>query len=319
MPFIDAKIYYDGSHYICIPYNPPKKRKKKKVTPDLSGFKQLSDEEVKNIFGEDAGDLFKAMDARSEQRKKFDEAYEESKNENKQERKEKLVEAVKDMFSSETTAELYVEANLDRIRKNYIKRKMRLIRKINLQTFNYFVTFTYSDELHTEDSFRKSLKKLLSNFSTRRKWKYIGVFERSPKKQRLHFHALLYAPDGTMPCELKEVKGYSVRLGKVQTTYQCDYFTKRFGIVDFEPINQNDIADVTKYLTKYIEKSGEKLIYSKGLPQYFISDIADEDVICPYDENESKYVLNDNFTCYDYGEEIGIVSAEVIERLRKCN
>ena len=73
------------------------------------------------------------------------------------------------------------------------------------------------------------------------------------------------------------------------------------------------------YMVKYIEKSGEKLIYSKGLPQYFISDIADEDVICPYDENESKYVLNDNFTCYDYGEEIGIVSDEVIERLRKCN
>ena len=55
MPFIEAKVYYDGSHYICIPYNPPKKRKKKKVTPDLSGFKQLSDEEVKNIFKDELG------------------------------------------------------------------------------------------------------------------------------------------------------------------------------------------------------------------------------------------------------------------------
>ena len=70
---------------------------------------------------------------------------------------------------------------------------------------------------------------------------------------------------------------------------------------------------------KYIEKDGEKIVYSKGLPQYFISDVADEDVICPYDENELKYVLSDKFTCYDYGEIMGTVSPEVIEKMRKSN
>jgi len=72
-------------------------------------------------------------------------------------------------------------------------------------------------------------------------------------------------------------------------------------------------------MLKYIEKSGEKLMYSRGLPQYFISDIADEDIICPYDEEERKFVLYDQFTCYDYGEVIGTVSKDVIEKMRKSN
>lgn len=55
------------------------------------------------------------------------------------------------------------------------------------------------------------------------------------------------------------------------------------------------------------------------LPQYFISDITDEDVVCPYDETEQKYVLADDFTCYDYGEIIGKVSKSTIKKLRRSN
>lgn len=188
-----------------------------------------------------------------------------------------------------------------------------------MANFNYFVTITYDDELHTEESFRKKLKQTLNNFSSKKGWKYIGVFERSPEKQRLHFHGLFLIPDGTMPGELMEVRDYDTRNHKMQTSYQCAYFATRFGRTDFEPLGQNELGASVNYILKYIDKTGEKLIYSRGLPQYFISDIADEDVICPYDENEMKFVLNDRFTCYDYGEEIGIVSADVIERLRKCN
>lgn len=42
------------------------------------------------------------------------------------------------------------------------------------------------------------------------------------------------------------------------------------------------IGDALAYLMKYIEKSGKKIVYSKGLPQFFISDIMDEDVVCSY-------------------------------------
>ena len=38
-----------------------------------------------------------------------------------------------------------------------------------------------------------------------------------------------------------------------------------------------------------------------------------------YDEEERKYVLYDQFTCYDYGEVMGPVSPEVIEKMRKSN
>lgn len=68
-----------------------------------------------------------------------------------------------------------------------------------------------------------------------------------------------------------------------------------------------------------LTKSGEKIVYSRGLPQYFISDIADEDVVCPYDETAQKYVLADDFTCYDYREIICKVSRDTIKKLRKSN
>ena len=74
-----------------------------------------------------------------------------------------------------------------------------------------------------------------------------------------------------------------------------------------------------EYLMKYIEKSGEKIVYSKGLPQYFISDILDEDVVCRIGMEEQKLLLFDNFTCWNEGCYVGEVSADAIKQLRKCN
>jgi len=47
----------------------------------------------------------------------------------------------------------------------------------------------------------------------------------------------------------------------------------------------------------------------------------DEDIVCPYgnDEYEYKYVLADNFTCISYGEILGKVSPEIIEKMPKSN
>ncbi len=70
---------------------------------------------------------------------------------------------------------------------------------------------------------------------------------------------------------------------------------------------------------KYIEKTGEKIVYSKGLPQYFISDIMDEDVVCTIGQEDKKLLLFDDFTCWDEGCLIGKVCPEVIEQMRKSN
>lgn len=182
------------------------------------------------------------------------------------------------------------------------------------------ITFTYDDKLHDENQFRKKLTNCLSLFSSRKKWRYIGVWERSPQKQRLHFHGIFYIPDNTMPGELVEVKDYSFGAHARQTTMQNTYFNERFGRSDFEIIHeQMRKSEAIAYILKYIEKTGEKVVFSKGLPQYFISDIMEDDVVCRIGVDDRKLLLFDNFGCWDEGCYIGQVSKSVIEQMRKVN
>ena len=198
-------------------------------------------------------------------------------------------------------------------------RDMYFRRTKKRDTFNYFVTFTYADGKHTEESFKKGLKTCLRNFSNRKKWKYIGVWERSPQKQRLHFHGIFYIPAGTMPGMMLDISDYNFKSQRRRITHQNTYFNERFGRSDFEEIEGRSVGGVVAYIMKYIEKSGEKLLYSRGLPQFFVSDIMEEDVVCPYGEEEQKLLLYDDFRCWDEGEYIGRVCDEVIDRLPKAN
>lgn len=182
------------------------------------------------------------------------------------------------------------------------------------------ITFTYDDRLHDEVAFRKKLTNCLSLFSSRKKWRYIGVWERSPEKNRLHFHGVFHIPDGTMPGELVEVNDYSFGTRQRQVTLQNTYFNKRFGRSDFEPIDeQSRKAEALAYILKYIEKTGEKVVYSKGLSQFFISDIMEDDVVCRVGVDDRKLLLFDDFGCWDEGCYVGQVSKEVIEQMRRCN
>ena len=101
---------------------------------------------------------------------------------------------------------------------------------------------------------------------------------------------------------------------------QNTYFNDRFGRSDFVDIATiEDLGNELAYLMKYIEKSGEKIVYSKGLYQYFISDIMDEDIVCTIGQEDKKLLLFDDFNCWDEGVLMGRVSEEVIEQLRKSN
>ena len=73
------------------------------------------------------------------------------------------------------------------------------------------------------------------------------------------------------------------------------------------------------YIVKYLEKTGEKLVYSKGLPQFFVSDIMEEDVVCPFGLEDKKLLLYDDFLCWDEGVLVGAVSKEVISQMPKAN
>ena len=200
----------------------------------------------------------------------FEQLYAQTADLPRKDRKIAIFTAMLPYFDDSSRAESYVNMQFERKLRNLICRRVRLTRKVNLQEFNYFCTFTYDDKLHDEVAFRKKLTNCLSLFSSRKKWRYIGVWERSPEKNRLHFHGVFHIPDGTMPGELVEVNDYSFGTRQRQVTLQNTYFNKRFGRSDFEPIDeQSRKAEALAYILKHIEKTGEKVVYSKGFVAIF--------------------------------------------------
>ena len=116
MDYPKTHVYFDGSHYIGIP-QPIKKLKKKKIV------KKVEDDK----------------------KQEFEKVYKENLNKTKKEKKEILENELSKSFESEKQAKEYVERNLERKKRNSIIRRTRLARKVNLQDWNYFCTFTYDD------------------------------------------------------------------------------------------------------------------------------------------------------------------------------
>lgn len=196
-------------------------------------------------------------------------------------------------------------------------RLTRLYRKANLQQWNYFCTFTYDSTKLTEEEFRKKFLNCLRHLASRKGWKYIGVFERSPELKRLHFHGIFVIPE---KLDLIETKDYSTKTHQMQTTHQNTFFLERFGRNDFKQIENNiGINEAVMYMLKYIRKTGEKVIYSKHLQTYFVTDIEENDVVCTIGQEDRKILLFDNFKCLDFetGEVLGTVSKELIDKLPK--
>ena len=162
----------------------------------------------------------------------------------------------------------------------------------------------------------------LYHLSSRRDWRYMGAWERGERGERLHFHALTYIPDGQMPGELEEHEDYSTKRHRREKSIQNSFFNERFGRSDFSAVNNAyEVADSIKYMLKYISKNDEKIVYSRGLKTYVVSDVLDGDILCRTGDEEHgfKYILADNFTCMVDGEIMGTVSPEVIEKMPKAN
>ena len=310
MPYGSAKVYNDGSHYIAIPQTTRPERKKNPMKKVCSG-KGL--QTVKNKTGNTATETLTPKE-------RFERIYREYSGKGKAEKIDIITEEIKKDFKTEEQAREFVERNIERLQRNKIVRKTRLARKLNLNKWNYFCTFTYEDKKHTEESFRKGLSGVLKRLVHRKGWKYIGAWERGGKTNRLHFHGIFYIPEEGIPGELKEKNDYSFSEHKRQTIMQNTYFADKFGRNDFNELNvRREITDSARYLMKYIEKSGEKLIYSRNIPTYIVSDIMEEDILCAIGQEDRKLLLSDDFNCLDEGVLIGRVSPEVIERMPKCN
>ena len=289
MPYKAAKISFDGSHYIATPKeNFPQGHKRRWTS------RPLSDEEA-------------------EKKTQFEAAYKESQQLPRKERKAYMRKAMEEAIPDKEQRKEYVERNNERKKTNAIRRKVRLSKKVNLQReWSYFCTFTFSDEKHTEESFRKSLRNTLKHLVNRKGWKHIGVWERGGETGRLHFHGIFYIPLDGMVGEIVETTDYNTKDHRMQTTHQNTYFLERYGRNDFQPLGSpEEVQHSLGYLMKYIEKSGERLIYGGKLPTYFESDVADEDILAPYGIDDRKAILADDFTCMMDGEVIGKVSPEV--------
>lgn len=290
MDYPKTKVYFDGSHYIGIPHTiQPWKRKK--IKPKQ---KNKTQEKVKELYKSETG--------------------------TKKEKTEKVIEEIdKEIKNKEKSAEI-VNNVLEKEKRNKTVRLTRLLRKARLQEWTHFCTFTYDSSKLTEEKFRKKLLNCLRHLAHRKNWKYIGVFERSPVEKRLHFHGIFVIPQ--MLGEIVETKDYSTKNHQMQVAHQSTYFLERFGRNDVRPIDKNGIDDSIKYLTKYIGKENEKIIYSKHLQTYFVTDILEEDVVCTIGQEDRKILLYDDFKCMDFdtGEILGQVSKDkqLINKLPKA-
>lgn len=344
MSYGETKVYFDGSHFIAIPHTVrPTKRRSKPIEEEITiiqeseikeGSLQESTQEpsisLENLVDDKCIEETKSIEIKQEKttqivrkltkKELFEELYTKYIDLKRNERKNKIIYEMLPYFKDKESCEVFVFNNFERKQRNLICRRVRMCRKANLANFNYFCTFTYDNNLHTENTFKNKLRTCLRNLCFRKKWKYMGVWERAPETKRLHFHGLFNIPDNNMPGELIECEDYNFSAHKRIKTYQNTYFNSKFGRSDFKEINtKSDLMNEVRYICKYIEKTGEKIMYSKGLPQYFISDIMDEDVVCTIGQEDRKLLLFNDFKCWDEGCLIGEVSPEVIEQMRKSN
>ncbi len=338
MYYGESKVYFDGSHYIAIPRT-TRAVKKRPIKPEeiITVFEEkqegseLETTSEPTLYEENNNSVEVNLDNKNAKIPKkerkitkkelFEELYLRFIDLPKQSKIKNIIQEMMQYFETEEDCKLFVEANFERKKRNLICRRVRMCRKANLANFNYFCTFTYDDKKHTEASFKKGIRTCLRNMCYRKHWKYMGVWERAPETKRLHFHGLFEIPQNALPGKIIEVNDYSTQFNKMQKTFQSSYFNDRFGRSDFKEIDEHErrLGNALAYLMKYIEKTGEKIIYSKNLPQYFISDILEDDIVCTIGQEDRKLLLFDNFHCLDEGVLMGNVCPEVIEQMRKCN
>ena len=332
MPYSQVKVYSDGSHYIGIPYIPdPRAKKRRPHHEEVIEVKEPVDETaapakdtVVTKQTEQNPDSVQEKSAPSAVRQMtrkelFDELYQATFGMKKREQKSYIVKEMLPYFKDGSSCRAFVEQNFERKHRNMICRRTCLWRKINHQRFNYFVTFTYADDKMTEEEFAKKLLNTLYHFSSRKRWLYIGAWERGGETNRLHFHGLFYIPEGTISGEMEILHDFDTRKRQMQTVQQNTFFAKRFGRNEFRPINHvSEMPQAVQYLVKYIETVSYTQLRAHETLKYFVTDIMDEDIVCPYGLEDRKILLFDSFGCWVEGEYIGQVSPEVIKLLPKA-
>ena len=150
----------------------------------------------------------------------------------------------------------------------------------------------------------------------------MGTWERGGDTDRLHFHAVLYIPEGKMVGKLELKRDYDVKKKRMVERMENSFFGDRFGRNKFELIDGTalTLGTAVSYIIKYIEKSGGRIICSKGLRTFIETDIDNDDVVAQLrEDDDKKYLLFDDFKVYKDGKELGAVTPGVLAQAKTVN
>lgn len=277
---INCRVYHDGSHYIAVPTSI-------KVEAPCIERKDLTEFDIY-----------------------FDEIYIDVLKMNLPSVNDQIITLMKKC--EEHFPNLDYETLRDKVRNRFYKklhnlnaRKKRFLRKAHLNDFNYFVTLTYDDNKHSEESFRRSLKRTLNNFATRHHWRVMGVFERAPESGRLHFHALMNIPRGQHVGDYYVDYSYNYKHHTHTYSNVNSFFLEKYGHNDFECIDgvTKKFSNTVNYILKYLFKTEEKIVYSRHIPTEVVMNVRAADVNDMYEDLVLRYVLSDDVIEYlDYDD-----------------
>lgn len=335
-----CKVYKDGSHYIAIRptegYSGPR-RKPPPEEPII--VEEAAPSNVQNAVVEECavpqgqeqtcGDMPEQTQPETVKERhistradEFLKWYRESYGMRKKEQYAFIASKLAPYFESDEALHKYLDYKMECKRRSETARRIRCQRRAALHELSYFATFTYDDKKATEKEFEKRLLTALSNLASRKGWKYMGTWERGGDTDRLHFHAVLYIPEGKMVGKLELKRDYDVKKKRMVERMENSFFWDRFGRNKFELIDGTalTIGTAVSYIIKYIEKSGGRIICSKGLKTFIETDIDNNDVVARLrEDDDKKYLLFDDFKVYKDGKELGAVTPGVLAQAKTVN
>ena len=139
MEYSDAKVYFDGSHYIAIPKveQPWKKRKKQTIkTNQVLNENKLSQESKEEATRSSENSEIVAT-AKIDLKMLFETLYIENLNKKHTERKEEIKKGLKKYIENEERLNEFVKVNLEQKKRNLIERRKRFARKVYLRYVSY--------------------------------------------------------------------------------------------------------------------------------------------------------------------------------------
>lgn len=335
-----CKVYSDGSHYIAIRPTEGYSGPRRKPPPEeLIIVEEAAPSDVQNAVVEECavpqgqeqtcGDMPEQTQSETVKERhistradEFLKWYRESYGMRKKEQYAFIASKLAPYFESDEALHKYLDYKMECKRRSETARRIRCQRRAALHELSYFATFTYDDKKATEKEFEKRLLTALSNLASRKGWKYMGTWERGGDTDRLHFHAVLYIPEGKMVGKLELKRDYDVKKKRMVERMENSFFWDRFGRNKFELIDGTalTIGTAVSYIIKYIEKSGGRIICSKGLRTFIETDIDNDDVVAQLrEDDDKKYLLFDDFKVYKDGKELGAVTPGVLAQAKTVN